>query len=593
MQQRPTLPILAALCTAGLALPGAAQDDIHPELGRFSTGPPTSVSGGSGVVNVPNRFLVPDQVRSSVDGADLQVNQVSTSAQNETAFAINPLDRDNWVGVANDYRNGSVEIGWYTTLDGGQTWTTNTFGVDPGFSFSGDPCVAFLPSGTVVVVGMQYFGAGGSRVTSYASTDGGLNWIRRAVDLDPSNDKVQIDADLSGSAFAGSVAVAWDRFGGFNNDNVHVSVSTDGANTWSASQRINDNTSVTAISPDVAYGPAGELYVMWADRGANKQVWLDRSFDNGATWNTDVVVAPFGQVPSPIPGSLFRMFDIFAMDADQSSGPNSGNVYVAYHTWDGSQADIRVATSSDQGATWTQNTLANDDGANFDQVFPGVVVDEGGSVNVTFYDRRLDPSNFLLWTWVARSSDGGLTWRNVRASDVGWNHTTTEFSGTFIGDYIDVEASDREIFPFWVDGRSGSSQDVFTDSLNLALSTDVDTIPAATGGAAQFDVNVGPNYAGLNYIVVASASGTAPGAVLSGVDVPLNPDTVTDLSQILANSVFFQNNVGTLDATGSTTVTFDTQGPRPFLAGTSWDWVCIVLDSGVVVKSTAPTRIDF
>ena len=594
MFQRVSASIVPALFLASAAVASSAQSQIHEELGRFSTGPP--LSGGSGVINAtPNVVLGGDDLMSRVDGADIQVNQVTTSAQNETSFAVNPLDRNNWVGVANDYRTGNVEIGWYTTLDGGQTFTTSTFGVDPGFSFSGDPCVVFTKNGTAVVVGMQYFGAGGSRVTAYVSQDGGLTWAKRNIDLDSSNDKPQIDADLSNGPFAGSVTTAWDRFGAPGGDHVYVSTTADNGNTWSTSQRINDNTSVTAISPDVAYGPNSELYVMWANRGFGSFIiWVDRSFDNGATWTTDVQVAPFGQVPSPIPGSVFRMFDIFAMDADQSSGPNSGNVYVAYHTWDGSQADIRVATSTDTGATWTQNTLVNDDGASFDQVFPGVVVDPGGNVNVSFFDRRLDPSNFLLWTWVARSSDGGLTWRNERASDVGWNHVPTEFGGTFIGDYCDVEASDRHVFPFWVDGRAGNSQDVYTDAMNLALYTDVNTIPAGTGGTAQIDVNVGPNYAGLQYLVVASASGTSPGVIVNGVDIPLNPDVVTDLSQIFANSIIFQNNAGVLDATGSATVGFDTLGPRPFLAGMTWDWVCVVLDgSGSVVHSTAPTAISF
>ncbi|MFT5288137.1 MAG: hypothetical protein ACI8QS_000165 [Planctomycetota bacterium] len=592
---RPNRSLLVALAAcAGLATTATSQDQIHPELGRFSTAPPVGSFAGGGVFNdAPNMLLGGGALNSRMDSTDIRVNQVTSSPQNETSFAVNPNNRDNWVGVANDYRNGSVEIGWYSTLDGGTTWTTNTFGIDSSFSFSGDPCVAFAADGTAVIVGMQYQGAGGSRVTSYRSLDGGLTWTKSFVDLDSSNDKPQVDADLSGTN-PGSLTTAWDRFGTTGGDPIFASTSSDTGATWSTGQRISDSSSVNDISPDVAYGANGEVYVMWADRGSNKRVLFDRSFDNGATWGTDVLVANFGQVPSPIPGSVFRMFDIFAMDADQSSGPYSGNIYVAYHTWTGGQADVRVATSSDNGSTWSQNVLVNNDGANFDQVFPGVVVDPAGNVNVTFFDRRLDPSNYLLWTWLGRSSDGGQSWSNTRASDVGWNHASTEFSGTFIGDYIDVEASDRSIFPFWVDGRSGNTQDVYTDRMNMALSTDVETIPAGVGGSAQISVNIGPNYAGAKYLVVASASGTSPGVIVSGVDIPLNPDVVTDLSQLFANTAIFQNNVGVLDATGSATVGFDTLGPRPFLAGMTWDWVCVVLDAGNnVVHSTAPTSIGF
>ena len=307
-----------------------------------------------------------------------------------------------------------------------------------------------------------------------------------------------------------------------------------------------------------------------------------------------MIAAPFTAVPSPIPGSSFRMFDIFSIAADHTSGPNSGRVYVAYHTWTGSDAQIRLATSTNGGASFTQDVLVNaSDVSNRDQVMPGIVVDHKGNVNVSFYDRRLDPLDKLLWTWVGRSSDGGASFVNHRVSDVGWNHVPTEFSG-FIGDYQDIDADERYVYPFWCDGRTGS-QDVYTDRVNLDLHTNVPSISAGAGGSASFTINVGPNMAGKLYTLAASASGTAPGTLFSGYLIPLNADIWTTRSINFANTIFFTNTRGTLDATGSATASFNTVGARPFLNGITLDWVVLVQDpiTFLPLYATAPTRLTF
>jgi len=581
----------ALICAASSTV--LSQDETHPQLDRFSTGPPINTGSRGGIPSYAPR--VPDILQSAVDGSDIRVNQVQTSAQNETSFAVNPFNENNWIGVANDYRSGNVETGWYSTLDGGQTWTTGTFGVDAGFSFSGDPCVCFDANGTAHVVCMMYFGPGGSKVAGYTSVDGGITWSAgQLIDLDGSNDKPQVAADLSHGPHRGDVTTAWDRFGAPGGDHIYVSTTNNSGATWSAGQRINGSSSIVTISPDVAYGMNSELFVMWADRGVYR-IYVDRSFDGGASWGTDVQVASFNAVPSPIPGSSFRMFDIFALSADQTSGPYSGNVYVAYHHWATNNADIRVAVSSDSGTTWPVNLVVNDDGLGFDQVFPGVCVDAKGNAMISFYDRRLDPANYLLWTWVARSSDGGATWINHRASDTGWNHAATEFGGGFIGDYCDVECSAHGVYPFWCDGRSGGTQDVYTDVMNLDFHTDVDTISAGTGGAAALNINIGPNYNGFTYMVFTSGSGTSPGVTApSGVHVSLNPDIWTTWIQLYVNSAIFPNTLGILDATGSATAGINTLGPRPFLNGLNLDFVVVVFDPlGNVVFATSPTRVSF
>jgi hypothetical protein len=580
--RRTILALLACLPAA----PALAQGDSP-----FTTGPVTGPMTGGSVSAL-------DDFPSPPGGSDIRVNQVTTSAQNETSLAVNPIDPLNWVGVANDYRFGGVETGWYTTLDGGKTWTTSTFGVESGYSFSGDPCVAFDSQGIVNVVCMMYDGPGGvDRVKSFRSIDGGLTWSGgKTIGSVNGYDKPQVEADLSPtSPNRDFLLVAWDHFGaGFGLDNVVVSTSTTQGSSWSVPQVIND-TSKMGISPDVAWGPNGEAYVLWADRGVS-DVIIDRSLNAGVTWAADKKIADFTHVPDFLPGNSLRVFDIFAVHADQSGGPFSGRIYAAWHTWasgiGSNRADVMVSTSSDQGSTWTAPVKISTDAGLNDQLFPGVVVDRQGNVNVAYYDQRNDPSDHLLWTWVSRSADGGVTWSDTQVSDVGWNDASTEYR-FFIGDYIDNEADANGLLhPFWCDGRSGS-QDVYTDSFNLQLFTTSNTVSAATGGVVDFQIQIGPNHAGESYLMVASGAGTTPGLTLAGgVHLPLNPDFWTDLSLQFAGSGIFPGSVGTLSATGAASAQMNTLGPfAPVFAGTNLDFTVVTIAGSTATHASPTTRV--
>ena len=164
-----------------------------------------------------------------------------------------------------------------------------------------------------------------------------------------------------------------------------------------------------------------------------------------------------------------------------------------------------------------------------------------------------------------------------------------------IGDYIDNESGPTGLLhPFWCDGRSGS-QDVYTDSVNLQLFTNVDTVSAATGGTVGFQIRVGPNHAGESYLMVASGSGTSPGATIAGgVHVPLNPDFWTTLSISFANSAIFPGSAGVLDAKGASTAQMNTLGPfDPLFIGTDLDFSVVTIGGGgIATHATPPTRVS-
>jgi len=102
--------------------------------------------------------------------------------------------------------------------------------------------------------------------------------------------------------------------------------------------------------------------------------------------------------------------------------------------------------------------VVNQDGTNADQFQPYIRVTRHGQVNVSFFDRRLDrpdppnhPGNFFIDTFLARSNDGGATFREVRVSHDSWDPSINppiSPSGEFIGDYQGLVADDCFAIPF-------------------------------------------------------------------------------------------------------------------------------------------------
>jgi hypothetical protein len=122
------------------------------------------------------------------------------------------------------------------------------------------------------------------------------------------------------------------------------------------------------------------------------------------------------------------------------------------------QADIKLVSSFDGGTTWTAPKRVNKDLSNADQFQPYVRVTPRGQVNVSFFDRRLDepdppnhPGNFFIDTFLARSNNGGATWRETRVSHDSWDPSINppiSPSGEFIGDYQGLVADDCFAMPF-------------------------------------------------------------------------------------------------------------------------------------------------
>jgi hypothetical protein len=305
------------------------------------------------------------------------------------------------------------------------------------------------------------------------STDGGqtytqsaVAWSARRVDDLVGNDKFMLATGRDPVvADRQNVYIAWTwNIPTINNldQQLAVSGSTDGGATFSAPVVINDNSLFgrdRALFADPSVGPDGELYVSWHDFDNSARIMVDRSFDGGVTWGTDVLVSNFALgLKTPIPPQPDRGVAAGpVMDVDVSNGPHRGRAYLAYCHPGAYGFDILLRYSDDQAASWSEPVRVSDDVTMHHQFLPWLDVGpRNGIVSVVFYDAREDPNNQLARVHYAISRDGGESFEpNQPLADVPSNMSTTNpnrYIGNYL-EYIGVATLDCAAYVVWADTR--------------------------------------------------------------------------------------------------------------------------------------------
>jgi len=212
--------------------------------------------------------------------------------------------------------------------------------------------------------------------------------------------------------------------------------STDGGASWGTPVVIDEVCGSAFVQgSQVAVGPGGEVYVAWEGFAASgaREIDIRKSTDSGATFGALVKVDNVicAGTCDLLQGG-FRIGSEFpTLAVDQSGKATDGSVYIAWN--DGRNltvpdaifgsygyTDIMASRSTDGGATWFAPVRVNNNpeplssGLGTDQYSPGIAVDKTGKVGVCFYDRRLDPNNFLIDRECAFSKNAGTSWSNKR-----------------------------------------------------------------------------------------------------------------------------------------------------------------------------------
>jgi hypothetical protein len=270
---------------------------------------------------------------------------------------------------------------------------------------------------------------------------------------------------------------------------------------------LSQKTLISGIGCHVVVGPRGEVYATWYDNQLNALMQA-KSTNRGRTFTPAAPIAGISGVNAPFAGEAFRNLSLptTAVDAagtvyvaassqDAEGQPLLGNVFAAGKEiksgtldigtlkvllgtseeeeggqqelagGDGSGpesgSDIVLFKSTNGGRSYTGPVRVNSDPPNGDgdQFQPWMAVTETGQVNISFFDRRNDPGNYFIDTYLAQSEDSGATFHDQRVSQHMWDPAIaapTSVSGKFIGDYQGLVADDDAAIPFWNDTQLAS-----------------------------------------------------------------------------------------------------------------------------------------
>jgi len=356
--------------------------------------------------------------------------------------ASNPL---HMIASSNDY--GSCCDQYYTSFNGGNTWSTGNMSTENDNRTGSDPVTSIDVKHQVALhSSLNYrFNAAGETcdgdVVVSPSSDGGLTWDKpvivgpgRGCDLDPFQnfgDKEWITTDNNRqSRFYGRTYVTWTSFiadhGEYVESPILESHSDDGGKHWTKPQEISgsraalctfqtegaagqcdeDQASVPTVGPD------GTVYVAFLN-SQNQALWepgeefedqylVVRSSDGGEHWTRPAFAAGLedGSRDYPInvdgrqtlTGYQVRVWGAGNIVADPTQ---NGRLYLVYsdnshgvHDSDHpvTNSDVSVVTSTNGGTNWTAPSLV-DTGAG-DQWFPWADVNPAnGKLGVLYHDR--------------------------------------------------------------------------------------------------------------------------------------------------------------------------------------------------------------
>jgi hypothetical protein len=433
---------LILVVTAGIGLLFAAAVRAEPPGGE-----------GEGGEKVPFVRAAPPGARhnwafecnATSGGANTKLDCDDPFPNNEPNIVVDAANPLHMIASSNDY--GSCCDQYYTSFNGGSTWSTGNMSTEDPRRTGSDPVTAIDVKHDVALhASLNYkFRPDGEAcdgdVVVSPSTDGGLTWDKPVVvgfgngcDLDKFqifNDKEWIGTDNNpGSPFYGRTYVTWTAFVVRSGEYVESAIiethSDDGGAHWTAPKEISgsnsdvctfqtagpagqcdeDQFSVITTSPD------GTVYVGFLN-SQNQGTWepgevfedqylLVKSTNGGRTWSGPSFVAAMEDGSRDYPvnvdgrqtlsGYQVRVWGAGNMVASPTV---NGRLYLVFsdnrngtHDVDNpvTNSDVFIVTSANGGGSWTSPSQV-DTGAG-DQWFPWADVNPvNGNVGVLYHDR--------------------------------------------------------------------------------------------------------------------------------------------------------------------------------------------------------------
>ena len=399
------------LVVAGLVVPNlvVAGDEVpleRDEMPKVSGTLSHLLSGGFGGGIGGGSLSKPTCTSSGNPAANVQLNcDTTTSPDNETPIVADPLDPNHLLAGSNDYSitftgstsHGRTPTGFFTSFDGGHTWTDGQIPMGNGASSgNGDPSPAFDSRFHTAHMAQLSAAQGNSPnaghidVSVSTSTDGGLTWkppVTVAVghaSIGPSANGVFLDKEwlvadnYPSSPHYGRLYLSWDQIeldkGALVRSPVVLSYSDDAGKSWTPPVEISGSNPAYCTANQGPAGPPGACDESFFSYGAVRP-------------NGDVVVGFINQQHA-----------------------------AAWEVPNEFENQILTVTSHDGGVTWTNPVHVED-------------LEDGGTESVVFSDY---PSNV-----------------DVRATQTGFQFRTGSWGN------LNVDPVTGNVYLVWTDNRDG------------------------------------------------------------------------------------------------------------------------------------------
>jgi hypothetical protein len=274
---------------------------------------------------------------------------------------------------------------------------------DSKFYYVDDPSVDVLDSGHTGVIWVdnrrqdvfyRAYGADGApgfdRAAAVSRNPKTFSWLPRLVVADGAVYALWQEIIFSGGSHGGEAMFARSTDGGRSFDepiNLSNSKAGDGKGRLTAERW--DNGSL-----DLALGPDGAIYTAWTEYEG--KLWFRRSTDGGASFEPSVHVGGNAKIPARGPA--------LAVAPD-------GTIYLVCTIGEDPGADLRLARSTDGGATFEEARVVRPSDGHADG--PGLAIDDEGTLHLVYGEGPRGPfgPHRVVYT---RSTDGGESFSRLR-----------------------------------------------------------------------------------------------------------------------------------------------------------------------------------
>ena len=258
--------------------------------------------------------------------------------------------------------------------DRGATW--QRVDVGPDAEGNSDVDLAVAADGTLYFITMTYDPKAneGQQISMGVSRDAGTTWRWTTLSKNRFDDRPWIEVAPDGTAHA-----IWNDGSG-----VAHTVSRDRGATWSPVRRIHDR----GGSSHLVIGPAGEVAVRITPLSASGNKYdegvdlIAVSADAGATWQKH-----------PAPGARDWSPDFMSDATPRWVEPLAWDARGLHYLWTDKKG-VRLAHSTDRGATWTTRTVADTAAPAF---FPYLAARGNGPLAATWFTASTDEMHDLQW----------------------------------------------------------------------------------------------------------------------------------------------------------------------------------------------------